>query len=412
MMKFVATDEILEHSRRIMNIKFFVCSSVIACLIGCSTVPTAGPTTSQVLDQLAQKGSSNLTLVNVNEQVVDALASEPDSWRNPWLNDRGKPPEAKIGVGDTLSIMIWDSSSGGLLGGGPADTATGGVAAGGGNAGIRNVTVPDQVVGPDGTVSVPYAGRVQVSNRTPQQVEKAIRGLLAKSAYDPQVVVTIPKSVSRSVTISGESMSGARVPLSVRGDRILDVIGAAGGTKTSPYETTVRLTRNGVTAVMPMSKLVSDPSKNIYAWPGDVITLVKAPETFTVFGATLNNSQIPFGADQINLAQAIAKAGGLQDARADPSGVFLFRFEPRSVVSAMKVPSVPTTPSGEVPVVYHLDLHDVSSYFMARRFAMRDNDIIYAANASMTDLQKFFTLVGTISSPVIGGVVVTKATGY
>jgi polysaccharide biosynthesis/export protein len=410
-MKSVALGEILEHSRGIMNIKFFACSSMLACLIGCSSVPTAGPTTSQVLDQVAQKGPSNLTLVDVNPKVIETLASEPDSWRSSWLGDRGKPPEAKIGVGDSVAITIWDSASGGLLGGGPADATTGGVAAAGG-AGIRNVAVPEQIVGADGSVSVPYAGRVQAANRTPQQLEKAIRAMLAKSAYDPQVVVTIPKSVSRSVTISGESMSGARVPISARGDRILDVIGAAGGTKTSPYETSVRLTRNGATALMPLSKLVSDPSKNIYVWPGDIITLVKAPETFTVFGATLNNSQIPFGADQINLAQAIAKAGGLQDARADPSGVFLFRFEPQSVVSAMNASTAPSTPSGEVPVVYHLDLHDVSSYFLARRFAMRDNDIIYAANATMTDLQKFFTLVGTITSPVIGGVVVSRATGH
>ena len=42
---------------------------------------------------------------------------------------------------------------------------------------------------------------------------------------------------------------------------------------------------------------------------------------------------------------------------------------------------------------------------------MRDNDIIYSANAPLSELQKFFTLVGSVTSPTIGGVVVTQGVG-
>ena len=35
-----------------------------------------------------------------------------------------------------------------------------------------------------------------------------------------------------------------------------------------------------------MDRLVSDPAENIYAWPGDVLTLIQVPQTFSVFGAT------------------------------------------------------------------------------------------------------------------------------
>ena len=66
-------------------------------------------------------------------------------------------------------------------------------------------------------------------------------------------------------------------------------------------------------------------------------------------------------------------------------------------------------PNTETRVVYHLNLAKVSSYFLAQEFPMRDDDIIYSANAPIDSLQKFFTLISSITSPTIGGVVVTQS---
>ena len=71
-----------------------------------------------------------------------------------------------------------------------------------------------------------------------------------------------------------------------------------------------------------MDRLVLDPEENIYVWPGDSLTLVRSPKTFSVFGATQNNNLVPFNAPQLSLAQAIARAGGLLDALADPAESF------------------------------------------------------------------------------------------
>ena len=91
---------------------------------------------------------------------------------------------------------------------------------------------------------------------------------------------------------------------------------------------------------MPMERLVSNPAENIYAQPGDVLTLVRVPQTYSVLGATGQNAQITFNAERITLVEALAKAGGLQDLRSDPTGVFLFRFEPPAVVAALNAPPV------------------------------------------------------------------------
>jgi polysaccharide export outer membrane protein len=161
-----------------------------------------------------------------------------------------------------------------------------------------------------------------------------------------------------------------------------------------------------------MTAVVSNPGENIYVWPGDVITLLQAPEKFSVFGAISTNTQVPFGADRLDLTQAIAKAGGLLDARADPDGVFLFRFERPEVVKALGIPSLADGPGRGSPVVYHLNLRQVNGYFLAQRFPIQDNDLIYVANAQMAELQKFFTLVGSITGPVIGGTVVVRGVSH
>jgi len=165
-----------------------------------------------------------------------------------------------------------------------------------------------------------------------------------------------------------------------------------------------------VTATTPMEQLILDQTENIYAWPGDIVTLLDEPQTFSVFGATTSNSEVPFGARKITLAEALAKSGGLVDLRADPRGVFLFRFEPSSVVSALHVPVLATGPNGTSPVVYRLNMKNVNNYFYAQRFPIEAKDVIYVANAPLTELQKVFTLINTVTGPVITGVVISRST--
>ena len=140
-----------------------------------------------------------------------------------------------------------------------------------------------------------------------------------------------------------------------------------------------------------------------------MLTLVRVPQTFAVLGATGQNAQLTFNAEKITLVEALAKAGGLQDLRSDPAGVFLFRYEPPAVVGALKAPLLATGPGGTSPVVYRLDLSDANAYFLAQRFPVEDKDIIYVANAQLNELQKFFTLLNTLTGPVITGIVVKNA---
>ncbi len=253
---------------------------------------------------------------------------------------------------------------------------------------------------------MPYAGRIKVSGLRPAEVETRIVEELKGKAIEPQAVVTITRNRNNTVTVTGEVTSGALLPVSGKGDRVLDVIAAAGGIKAPAHESFVRLTRGEKTANVPFNTILADNRENVYVRPGDVLTVVREPQRFTAFGGTGRNELVPFDAAGMTLEQAIARVGGLLDHRADATGVFLLRFEPAPLVAEMLPEREGQIETSYVPVVYRLNLRDANSYFLARAFHMRDKDILYVANAPLTEVQKVFSVIGTLASPVVQGAAV------
>jgi polysaccharide export outer membrane protein len=159
---------------------------------------------------------------------------------------------------------------------------------------------------------------------------------------------------------------------------------------------------------MPLQQLVSDPAENVYAWPGDVLTLVQVPQTFSVLGATGRNAQLPFDAERISLGEALGKSQGLRDDLAKPEGVFLFRYESNAIVRALGQPIASTTSGGVSPIVYRFDLRDGKSYLLAQQFPVGDKDVIFVADAPAVRSYKFATLLSNITGAIITGLLVCQ----
>jgi polysaccharide export outer membrane protein len=148
-----------------------------------------------------------------------------------------------------------------------------------------------------------------------------------------------------------------------------------------------------------LESIIRDPQQNVPLHPGDVVTALYQPLSFTSFGATGKNEEINFEAQGITLAQALARAGGLQDQRADAQGVFLFRFEPLPLMTWPRQP-VLVTLDGLVPVIYRIDLKSPNTFFLAQNFPINNKDLLYVSNASATELQKFLNLVFSVIYPL------------
>jgi polysaccharide export outer membrane protein len=215
---------------------------------------------------------------------------------------------------------------------------------------------------------------------------------LAGRANQPQVVVRVTGNSSASVTVVGEVGTSVKLPLTPRGERLLDALAAAGGVRQPVGKITLRLTRGDRVHAMALDAVIQDPRQNIRLLPGDVITALHQPSSFTTLGATGRNEEISFEATGITLAQALARAGGLQDTRADAAGVFIFRFEDPKVFGATADRGV-AAEDGRRPTIYRLDLRNPASFLVAQRFPVRDRDVVYVANAPAAELQKFLNIL-------------------
>ena len=369
-------------------------------LAGCAALPSTGPTTMEVSEQANVGAEVRFVLRDVDDQVVSVLASSrPHSFHGSFGDSRPAPSQ-RIGIGDTVQVTIWEAAAGGLFSSPAIDRNS---------TGARSAVIPPQIVAKDGSITVPYAGRIRVAGLTTPEVELRIVAGLTGKAIEPQVLVTVPLGLSNAVTVLGEGTNGARVPLSVRGERILDVLASAGGIRAPAHETFVTLQRRGRTAAVPMQRLVLNASENIYAHPDDVITVVRDPQTYSVFGAAGRNAVVPFDAADMTLEQAVAKAGGLLDWRSDPQGVFLLRYETAAVARQLDPTIKVAPPDAKVPVIYKINLRDAKSYFLAQNIQIRNRDMLYVANSPATEIQKVLGLLLSAAQPVTTGAAIATA---
>lgn len=368
----------------------------LALLAGCAQLPAGGPSTGDIVAAKTDDVAARYLLVDIDSSTVTALEGRRNTTFSGHFGTRGGGASEAIGVGDFVTVTIWEAGNGGLFSG-TADT------------GSRTATIPEQPVSQAGTIQIPYAGTVQVAGRTPDQVKGSIEAALAGKAIEPQALVSVSKSVFNTATVTGEVSRGGRVPLTGRGDRILDVIAAAGGVSAPVHEVFVQLARGSRSARVPMQRIVDEPAENIIVQPKDTLTLVRDPQTFTAFGATGKNAEVTFGAVGISLSEALAKAGGLLDNRADPTGVFLFRWEPAELARRLK-PDANALIDGRdmVPVIYRLDFRDPAKLFLSQRFRVYDKDLLYVTNAPLNQLQKFVVLINAVVAPVRSGAQVSN----
>jgi len=376
---------------------------IAASLSGCAYMPGAGPSGDSIVESgtpTERAPNVNYALIEVDDSSLSLLQRRGAPSLRGFFGDYRPPAAQAIGVGDSLTVTVWEAAAGGLFSTPVTDHSAG--------TGSRSVAIPDQIVGRDGSVTVPYAGRIHVAGRTQQQVEAAIVERLRGKAIEPQALVNLSRNVTNTVTVAGEVANGARVPLTLRGDRIMDVIAAAGGFRSPVHETFVNLTRGGRTARAPIQALLANPAEDIFVRPGDILTVERTPQTFTAVGASGLNAVVPFDARGVSLEEAIGRAGGLLDYRADPAGVFVLRYEPATLLREFPSVSPALLHRSPVPVAYHLNMRDPQSLFLARRFAMRDKDVLYISNSTLTEIAKVFQLVQMISSPAIQGAAVSQ----
>ena len=362
---------------------------------GCAYIPTSGPSVKEVN---ASAATGAIQLVDVDASVVQQLVTH----RKQKLFSESLTPAIesgyRVGAGDVIEVSIWEAPPATLFSSSSIDPRA--------QSSTRAVTLSDLLVDNEGTIRIPFAGRVQASGQTLGAIEAEIVKRLTGKANQPEVLVRLVKNTSLNATVVGEVNTSVRFPLSPSGEKLLDAIAAAGGVRQSVNKITIQLTRGKDVFAMPLDSIIRDPRQNVPLIRGDVITALYQTNSFTALGATGKNEEVPFEAQGISLAQALGRSGGLQDSRSDARGVFIFRFEPKP---ALKWATEPVTTADDlVPVVYRIDLKNPNSFFVMQGFAINNKDLLYVSNAPAAELQKFLNVVFSVAYPLLNVVQITK----
>ena len=360
--------------------------ALAALLAGCATLPASGPTAGQI--KAGARPNRNTLGFKILEIDGNAVV---DAERDRAAAEQAPPTLASLagefrvdGVepGDVLAISIYEVGVG-LFGGGRTTSE-------GFDPSARGENFPAVTVDRDGTIRLPYVGRLSVAGKTPLEIsgmiERGLRGL----SQNPQVLVSLRQNVGSTIFVGGDVRRPGRLELTLQRERLLDAIAAAGGAAYSAEDTVVRFNRGTRTLEERLGPIRAGAADDLVLAPGDRIELIKRPRSFIVFGATARVSQVAFETGDLSLAEAVARAGGPSDSTADPSAVFLFRYVPAND------PAAPP-----VPVVYRLNMLKPTSYFLSQRFAVRDKDVIYIGNAAANQPGKLVGIINQLFSPFV-----------
>jgi polysaccharide export outer membrane protein len=386
-------------------------------LAGCNALPTSGPNPYDISDSAAASLTNHrdtvvfdYVLLDINRVVVEQVTDiGPGSFFKTFGAGHGPAPVIRVGVGDVVQVSIFESSAGGLFI--PAE------------AGVRPgnfVTLPPQTVDRTGTISVPYAGLVKAAGRSLPEIQRDVETRLANRAIEPQVIVALAEQNATEVAVVGDVVVAAnKFRIRPSGDRVLDIISKAGGLKYPGYELFVTLQRGKQRATVYLPSLVNKPNENIYVAPGDTLYVYREQQKFVAVGALSSVGQtsgltglFAFEQERLSLNEAVAKAGGLLDNRANPGQVFLYRMEFRETLEALGA-NLSKFPADLrlTPTIYRANFRDPSSFFFAQGFPMRHKDVIYVSNADSVEVVKFLVYLRSITSTIAGvsdDIVVTR----
>lgn len=270
-----------------------------------------------------------------------------------------------IGPGDVLSIIVYDHPELTI----PAGSERGAVEAG--NQ-VRN----------DGTIFYPFAGRVEVAGMTLEDVRQTLTRRLASVIQEPQIDVGIAAFNSQKVQVSGAVGQPGSVPITTVPLTLTDAISQVGGASESANWHEVYLTRNGVEERLSLYSLLreGDQTQNRLLQDGDVLHVPTSEnQAVAVMGQVNSPGNVRLGNERLSLTDVLARAGGVNETSAEPSGIFVIRGN--------------TPESERLATVYQLDISNAVALTLGSGFAMQPSDVVYVTTAPIARWNRVISLL-------------------
>jgi polysaccharide biosynthesis/export protein len=242
-----------------------------------------------------------------------------------------------------------------------------------------------QRVADNGSIKIPVVGVVRVAGLDLNQIEARIIQELGNKVQEPEVIVEFDSPRTHSVMVSGDVKNPGRISMLEDVRSVVDAINKAGGPVASPTgsganQLQVVVRRNGqVILTSQFSDLLA--GSDIAVQKGDEIIVRPNSRIFTVLGAVLRSGNVEMTKHNLTLLEALGQVGGLNDVRANKTGVYVFRMG-----------DLETNPTARGRV-FRLDLFQPVSIFVAQQFGLQPRDVIYVTNAPLYEYDKILTSI-------------------
>ncbi|MDI5985643.1 polysaccharide export protein [Halomonas sp. M4R5S39] len=330
---------------------------------GCAMAP-GGHIDEKRLDESLD---SRVDIIEITPDTVERIPSvESQAQPIPSSLQQGiRDYEYRVGPGDILSVIVYDHPELTIPAGGERDAA---------ETGNR--------VRPDGTMFYPYVGRIRVGGKTLEEVRNLLIRGLSEVITDPQVEVGIAAFQSQKVYVSGAVTTPGTLPITIVPMTVLDAISAAGGARDNADWHSIILTRGGREERLSLYSMLrqGDLTQNRLLRDGDLLHVPSSENmNVVVLGQVLKPGAIALGNERLTLTAALARAGGVNESRAQPSGIFVVRGNP---------------PGDEkLATVYQLDISDATRLMLGTRFPLEPQDVVYVTSAPLARWNNVISLL-------------------
>ena len=352
---------------------------LVAAFTLAACAPADGPTVGGVKRNAR---AQDIPIVALSPEVIAAIGTQPRPAGLSRLGHRRFRADV-INPGDAIEVAILDSGEEGMLTAGSIDRADLGTF----------------VVSPSGTISLPFIGGLNVAGQTTAFVQSLIAARLRERSLDPQAAVTVVREPTDVVTVQGTVVAAGALPLTARGERVLDAVAQAGGAEGDPAVTTVTVLRGSGSATGLLADIRRDPSQNVPLQPGDTVVVGGGESSILADGAVNGPGAISFVPGGLSLQDAVAQAGGLSASRAQARSVFVFRRQAAGESFLLQQRDGAVRPVfGDV--IVRADFNDPKDQLEAGEFQMRDGDVLYVGERPLARFGRILALTrGAASVP-------------
>ena len=354
-------DEKVTRIRLVNTLKASLTAALMCSIsAGCTVIPGSGMGT-EVFDwptNAVEAPAATVSRVKITPAVIGSVNITNSVAPIPSPLTRGvdlaKAYQYRMGVGDVLSIIVWDH---------PELTAPFGS--------FNNAREQGNVVRDDGTIYYPFVGSVMAAGRTVAELRAELAEKLASYIESPQLEVRIADYRSQRFFMAGSVEQPGTFPITDVPITLVEAINLAGGLTDNADVFDVRLTRGEATTVAPLYNILyeGDLTANVRLQHGDVVHV--APNELRqvfVLGEVIKPQTLPMTNRPLSLTQALSNAGGIQEARADGRGVYVIR----------------QSEYDDVIDVFQLDASEAWALALGDQFMLQQRDVVYVTAAPIT----------------------------